>query len=490
MAHLAGAIIAARSLRVVFAVLIRRTLDPTLVGVWNLIEVLAAYLVSITIGTVYAAERSVPHYRAQGDEAACNRAKESALSWNLAEGVAVAMAVGAYALFFGHRHAPEIRTALYWLPAIFLAHKLLSAYVTLLKSDREFRLFSGVQVVAAVLDWSLLAWAFLWGLPGLLGGAAVTGLIKAACLHFLWMRRSEAGIIRQLGLSSLRPHLPFGPKYAAFKALWTMVERVDTLLVGYLLGAAALAHYYLGFQLSRLALEVPLALSYLAYPHIMERFDGTERLGFSNEFLRFQRLNLFVVVPLTLALGYFGSELLIRIFLPNFVPAIQAVKVSMLAVGVLAVRYLYYQVFNAHQRIGAPTTVVVAQLPVFIGAYFAVRAFVSDTLVVVAIAAVVAHTFSLCLTLWTARPLVAWPERGPLRHWSSSLWICLSWVGLVLGVDESMPGAIDGTFLNQILQFALRTAAFLGAALFFAWIALGRQDLLRSVRQLLPRNEG
>lgn len=471
-----------RSGGILFAVLLRRILAPQLIGIWNLIEIIVAYLCTATLGVSYSSERLIPYYRARGNREAEINIRNSLFSWNIAEGLLLSLGVIVYVILFGDQYTEGVHTGLCWLPLLFLAQKLLSVYLMLLKSTKEFRVYSVANVVATMLDWSLVVWAFLWNLEGVFTGAAVIGLVKLAYLHIAVRHLRLFSFRWRLNLSGLRLHLPYGPTYTAFKAIWTFVERLDSLFVGYLLGTGVLAYYYLGFQLSKLALEVPIALAYIAFPNMMERVSvSREGQTLSSEFFRYLRFDLFVILPVVLPLGYFGSEFLIRQFLPAFSQGIVVAKISMMAVGMLAIRYLYYQVLMAYEQIGRLIFVTTVQLPAFLGSFFLLRGFISEPLTAVAVAMFLAYAVHLGFVLWATRSTIQRDCEGWLCFWGSDLLGCFTWAGLLIIVDWAMLGAMGGTLIHDLGQVAARVAFFGLLAVPVAYLGLGpdRQGLSR-----------
>ncbi len=474
LAYMTASSAVIRSGSLIYAILIRRILGPQLIGVWNFIEILSAFFCTATIGVSYSSERLIPYYRARGDQETEDHLRNSFFSWSIAEGLLLSIGIIVYGFLFGDRYPENIRLGLYWLPFIFIFQKLLSIFLVLLKSAKAFKFYSVANVIGAFLDWSLIGWAFLWGLQGVFAGTAVIGIIK---LIYFFVSGRSLGLFSfswRLNLRDLRLHFPYGPSYSAFKILWTIAERADTLLVGYLLGEATLAFYYIGFRFSRIALEIPIALVYIAFPNMMERFSVSQKQkDFSREFLRYLRIDLFLILPMILPLGYFGSEFIIRHFLPEFSPGIVAVKISMMAVGMLAIRYLYYQILMAHKRVDKLILVAGVQLPSFMLSFFTLRDFFLEPLVAVSVAMFIAYGVHLGTALWVTRSMIEREGEWWFRFWGGCLFVVLGWAGLLMTIDLTIPGNLGGTIGNDFLQVALRVSLFGLSAFPIMYVGLG-----------------
>ncbi|HEX2022752.1 MAG TPA: oligosaccharide flippase family protein, partial [Candidatus Thermoplasmatota archaeon] len=395
VAHLLGATGLTRVGGFLYHVALRRVLDPALVGVLNLAQIAVSYLSAVTVGVHYSGERLVSRYRALDDAEGVARVRRAVLSWTLAECAALGAVLLAYALLAAPPD-PSTRAALLAVPFLFVANRLIAVYYMLFKSAKRFTRYARVTVVAAAMDWSLLAWAYFLGLPGLFAGAVVMGAAKVAYLHALATRQDLVPRPLRPALGGWREHWPYGPRYAVFKALWTVGERVDSLLVAYFAGPVGVAFYFLGYQLAQILMEVPLAISYVAFPTLVEG-DATSARRFSRDFFRYLSLTLFVAIPATVGVAFFAADPLVRHALPAFAPAVPVVKIAIAAVSVLGLRYLYYHVLTVHGRLGRLTAITALHLPVLVVAAAASAAILGDPLLGVAVGAFAAAAAHLAV---------------------------------------------------------------------------------------------
>lgn len=471
LAYMIASTLVTRGLGVFYAILIRRILSPTAIGVWNLIEIVVVYLSAVTIGVGYSSERLIPYYRGQGRPDIENTVKAFLFIWTVFEGLIISLGVAVYVILFGDQYSPDIRTGLYWLPFLFFCQKALSFYLTVLKSAKEFRSYSVASVAFALLDWSLLAYAFFFGLKGVFAGAAINSVAKLIYFQITVQRAQLFTFDWHFSRDAFNMHIPYGPSYSIFKLLWVAAQRLDALLVGYLVGTHALAFYYLGNQLSRIALEVPLALIYISFPNLMEKFSASgENHKFSSELDRYLRVNLYLILPVVLPLAYFGSEFLILYALPTFIPGLWAVKIAIMAVGLSSVGLLYYQVLYAYQQIGKLTLIALSQMLFFIASYFLIQDVIPNPLLAVAVAAFCGQAGHFALALLTVRSLIKRNNTNYSRFWGADLLTCLFWAGLLLAIDIGVPGFMGGTIPHGLGQLVLRVALFTLAASPLAWM--------------------
>ena len=457
-----------------FSIFIRRILGPQLIGVWNVIEIIRTYLIALTLGVHYSSERLIPYHQGRGEHEAVGDIKNSLFTWSIIEGVLLSAGVFLYITLFGDRHSAEVRAGLYFLAPLFFIQKLLSIYSIVQRSNKAFRFYSTSNVVLSALDWSLLAWAFLWGLPGLFAGAVVTALVKLAYLQFAGRRSKMFSFRWQFKPTSLRRHLPYGPKYSLFKITWTIMERLDSLLVGYLLGSGALACYYLGFQFSQAVLDIPIALVYIAFPNLMETYSRTKTDSSQSTFFWYLRINLFLILPVILPLGYFGSELLIRWILPEFVAGVSAVKITMMAVGILAVRHLYYRQLMVHEEMNKLIMASLVYFPALAAWYFILKQWEWPPLITLALANFAAYTVHLGCAAWSARKSTRSKSERWLSLWWLPLLVCLTWAALLAAVDGVMPEIAAANLAVDLAVLLASSLLYLGLALPLVYFGLGQ----------------
>lgn len=475
LAYVLGSTAAIRAGGFFYTILIRRILDPRAIGVWNLSEIVIAYLSAATIGIGYSSERLIPHFRGRNDLQAEAAVRDSLFTWTVIESVVLGALVYVYLAVRGDGLSADVRLALCWVPLLFVTHRLVSVYVSILRSTKAFRAYSLGNTLAAFLDWSLLAFAYLWGLPGLLVGAAVVGVAKVACLHRLQGPSRLFSFHWRSGADALRLHMPYAVRYSVFKLAWTVGERLDSLVVAWALGASALGYYYLGFQLQKVALEIPIALVYIAFPNMMEKFGTVRNGAFSREFFRYLRVQLFLILPVVLPLAYFGSDLLVRHALPGFLPGLVAAKITLLALSLLAVRYLYYQVLMAHERVGTLFLVTAVQLPMFLVLVLLFRGRFADPLSAVAVANLLAHAVHLACVVWATIPLLGRDTQGLFRKATFDLLAPAAWIALLFAVDALAPLDPGGSLLRDMAACGTRILAFALLAGPLSYVGLGQE---------------
>lgn len=474
-ASIVASIVVGRSAALLYHIIIRRLLSPVAIGSFNIIETAVFWLAALTIGVSYSSERLIPLYRGQGRMDLDTEVRASLFKWTFLEGVLVAAGAAVYALLFGGRHSSVVRVGLYWLPVLFLIQKMLNAYLVLFRSTKEFQSYSVARVLFSLLDWATIPFVVWLGLPGLFASMAGVAMLKLVIFQVLLQRHRLDTFDLRLGGEHLKRHLPYGPKYAVYKLVFSITQRIDAMLVGFLVGTQALAFYFLSNQIAAVVVEVPLVLAYISFPNLMERFKvGGKNITFTRELDRYMRLQLYVVLPVVMPVAYFGSEFIVRNVLPAYEPGLWAVKLAIMALGFSAARHFYYQVFYAHERLTMLTLLSGSQLGLLFGAYFLVEPVIADPVVAVAMAAFLAQVGHFALLVVLARRLAESNMARSTRRWGADFLACSLLAGLLLGADMVVPLEYTGALVADFVKGALMVLVFVAVMVPLSYVGLGR----------------
>jgi O-antigen/teichoic acid export membrane protein len=464
LGYMAGSAWIGRGAAIVYLVLIRRLLPPEAIGVVNIVSTLATWLAAVTVGVGYSSERLMPLYRGRGQSGLESRVRSFLFNWMVAEGLVVALAIGGYAILFGHLHSPELQLGLYWLPVLFFAQKLLSVYLTVFRSSKQFRAYSISGIAFSSLDWAVLPFVIFFDLKGLFAAMAVVAVLKLVYCHSVLWQSKISTFSHNLDGAGFKLHLPYGPQYSLFKLVFTLTQRMDAMLVGLLVGTQSLAFYYLGNQIAAVAIEVPLALVYISYPNLMERFASTQdNRAFFQQMDRYLRVQLYAVLPLVMPAAYFGSEFIVLNFLPEYQPGLWAVKLAIVALGFAAVRHFYYQLLFAYQKVNILTALAVGQLGTLFVAYLVLQTVIENPIVAVAAAALVAQAAHFALVLLATQRLLKshWPDLH--RSWAGDFVACGLLGAVPLVLDLLVPLSLTGTLVTDFAIGVLLAAMSIAA---------------------------
>lgn len=470
-----------------FGVLIRGLLGPTRVGVWNYVDAWRQQLGGLSFGLHYAADRDMPMLRAQGRTGEEDAIRWLTFTWTILEALVLAAGFWVYWLVDRSHLTRDLTLGLGLVPILATLTSVASSYEMFLVNRKHFELRAWLTIGLFFLDWSLLAFVWAGGLRALLWGLVATWSARVAIYAAVvrWRRLFSMRItVRSLTPGIVGPLLRFGFPVSIFSAIFTLIQRLDSLVIGAALGSTQLGLYYLGPQVAASLSSLPNMLSVVSYPNLMETYGREGMESVKGHIVRYHR-TMFLMSSAAAAIGVFGVQLLVEAFLPAFRPGLDAMKIVVVTVVFTQTSFLSLQIFLATKRIGPLMVVTVAALGIQ-GAVLGAGALGGLSILVVAWSTVAGQgAFALISLAGSARLLGV--NRDEVRGFWARLpigWLAVG--GLILGIDSIFP--MWGGFAGEVGDLAGKLAVFSVAGSGLVWLL--DRDALRAARELMATRAG
>lgn len=463
---------------------LRGLLGPTKVGVWNLVEVWRQQLAAASLGMQAAADREMPMLRGQGrwrDEA---EMRWSTFTFSILESIVIAIAFWIYWLLERDSMSAGEELGLGLVPLLALIGSVVSAYELFLKNRKYFDVWAALSLGLFFIEWSALLWVLVGGLEALLIGMLVGWTLRLAIYAYVVKRMNLFSIRFRLQRRLIRPMLAFGLPLSIWGFVYTLGQRVDSLVIGTALGTKALALYFIGPQIAASLSTIPTTLATISYPNLMESYgrDGARTL--EPHVRRYQQAML-VIAPLLAGLGVFGAQFLVEQFLPSFADGLPATKTVIAALVFSSSSLLSLQILYATKRIRQLVLLTAlalgTQISILAGGALAggltLEAAAWSSLIGQAVFAIGSLVASARLAGVDRAAAVAFWGRLPLG-WAA-------FIALLFAVDAAMP-ELDGS-LGPFATAAAKFAVFAGVAV--ALTAIVDREALRASRSLMRHRD-
>lgn len=187
--------------------------------------------------------------------------------------------------------------------------------------------YSSVALLISSLSTAFLGWILVMVGFGTLGAinALIFGQVIFALVLFILLRKTHIlhlypvkfSILKKISLGSL--------PYGLLGILGLLYFRIDILLLAYIRGSFEAGLYGAAYKFLESIVFVPSALATALFPVLARLHDvGTSKI----RPLYFTSIKLMAVMGLIIALGYIVIlPIIIRLFLPNYLPSIEAIKI-------------------------------------------------------------------------------------------------------------------------------------------------------------------
>jgi O-antigen/teichoic acid export membrane protein len=457
LAWLGGATAVQQVSSFVLGVAIRALLGPARTGIWNLVEVWRQQLSSFSLGTSAAADRDMPELRAQGRVGEESVIRSAAFTFTMGEAAAVALGFWAYWLIDHHGFSPDVAFGLVLVPFMAALTSYVSLYQLFLKNLKQFPLYAGLLMLQALIDWSTLIFVLIGGVRLLIVGMVVGWVLRAVLYYLAVRRRGLFRLTPTVRRTVLFPMLRFGLSITVWSLISQLMLRLDSLVVGLAIGTTSLGLYYLGPQVAAAAAALPLSLAVIAWPNLMESYGRGGAQALEDHLERYVRPVGLFIAPLATALATFGLSVLVRGFLPAFVPGLGAMKIYVLTVMFVHVGSLLHQTLVAVKRIKLLVALTAVGL-LAQAAVLGIGAVAGLTRTWAAWSAVAGQaTVSLLMLVGSCRVLrVSRPNL--MRFWVRVPLGWIAFVGLLLAIDALAPTphgllAVVATAIVELVVF-------------------------------------
>ncbi|MSP59294.1 MAG: lipopolysaccharide biosynthesis protein [Myxococcales bacterium] len=299
-----------------------KVLGPAVFGVWLGLRLIIDYGAHLHLGVVFGMHRNVPLLRGQGDLAGADRAARTSFSFVLGMAL-LASACTAFAGAIWPR--PSERGILFAIAAVLFVNLMRGHLQTAFKTENRFRELSTTSFIGAGVTVATLPLTYYAGLPGFVWGLFLQGLAEDA---FLALR---SGLPR-LGIdrAALRHLLAVGLPAMAIVVASTLLTSIDRTVILERLDPVRLGHYGIAFIVA-----TNFMISLAGIPHAVIYPRLTERYGRTG---RREELAPLVLEPLSVmsvgfaalvAAGAIALPPLVRLFLPQFTPGIEAAQIAL-----------------------------------------------------------------------------------------------------------------------------------------------------------------
>lgn len=243
-------------------------------GVLSIAWILLGYFGVFDLGIGRAAAQRIASLN--DDQASKNRCFWTALSLNSSLGILGGIAIWPAAYYFFSQQfqidaklQPEMLRALAWLIIALPIATINGVLTGSLQGVERFLQLNVVNATGSVLFQTLpvlVAWLWSPSLDVLLPVAIGARLVNVIFLLLFCLRNVTHGSVPSISVSEARALLKFGGWITVSSLISPIMVMADRFIVGAILGASAVTHYSVPFQLAERSTIIPGALSSSLFP--------------------------------------------------------------------------------------------------------------------------------------------------------------------------------------------------------------------------------
>lgn len=159
--------------------------------------------------------------------------------------------------------------------------------------------------------------------------ALILGQIVYSAILFILLKRQKVPILSIVKLKILKQAMVGSLPYGLLAILGLIYFRIDTLMLSYMRGNFETGIYSAGYKFLEAVIFIPASFSVVLFPTLAKLHNNVPEI----KKIYFKSLKLVVSLGITLLLVYFFVlPEMIKILMPQFLPAIEAVKILALSI--------------------------------------------------------------------------------------------------------------------------------------------------------------
>ena len=306
--------------------ILKRLIAPSLMGIWNLVNLMTSYIQMFSLGTAGGLQREMPYYLGSGNLEMEKKLRETHLAVVYIE---VGLSTFLFLLFFlikGNFWLENFWFLYLLAPFYALFNRAYSFIMNCFQARQQFVELSKINVCVSFVNVGLtVLGAWFFGLPGLFVGFTLLyiyriwlGIVVAKRFGLHFSARFHPEVFKEL--------FKVGFPLQIGGYLWGIFVTIDSILVAKWLGVTQLAFYAMGVGYKNQLGEFPTQVNNIFFQRIMNKYGKEKTLkSISKDVMAFFQGNLLVVVPFVCLAGVFVLPFLIRSFINNYSPAIPSI---------------------------------------------------------------------------------------------------------------------------------------------------------------------
>ena len=333
----AGTIIT-QFITLVAAVLTRRFLGPSQMGIWSTLQVLVDYSKYTSLGVMSAVTVEIPYAVGKRDQESAENIKNTAFAFVLTSAVAFSCLILLVAFFIRHRLSPEVTNGLLLVTAIIFLQRINNLLIALLRCYKKFEIEAGQMIWSSIVNAVLIAvFAYRFKLYGFIFAMSLSYVFNIAYLlikfHFKFLWKCDRVLLRRLTV--------FGFPLMLLGLMTVGLKSIDRIIIAKMLGFKALGFYSIALMACSFISNFYSAAAVVFLPHYQEKFSEKDNPKDLEKYIFKASTAFSIVMPLFFSAVWIFIPYVISVFLPQFRDGVLAMKLLSLSVFFVALTHPY-----------------------------------------------------------------------------------------------------------------------------------------------------
>lgn len=326
--HYSASGIISQGLGIIAIFAVAGLLEPADFGILNGVTLVLVYGAYMELGALSTMGRDLPYHFGKGDMGKAASIEGAARRTTIFGAILAALIVILFS--FLPIHSAKMALGLRAMAIVLILQNVYTYHRTVLRSHNHFKELGQQQVLLAAVS-LVLAVLFVYYLR--YEGRLIAAILTQAVILIYALYRNPWIVIPAFNLSEIWSVIRVGLPILMSGFVLSLLATIDRLMVITFLGEKQLGYFGLAILLTSAVTLIPSMANQVLYPRITHQYGSTDN--------SIEQLRTFVLIPpailsalLPILIGslYLSLPLIIRIFLPAYIPGISAARIVIVGI--------------------------------------------------------------------------------------------------------------------------------------------------------------
>lgn len=305
------------------AFLLRKFLGPFYMGIWSLLRLGIDYGSFLLLGVDQGMLFKIPFYSGQNDKDQEEIVKNSAFSFMFIVSLLTAFILIVLAVVLRHKYPPQVTSGLCIVSLYMILDRICGYYQLLLRAKQRFSVLSKVLIFDSIINLVLIILLVKqFKLYGLYVTIMCVAIFNTIFMHSI----ARYKVNFALDLGKIKKMMKIGLPITGMAILQWGLSSVDRIMIAKMIGITFVGYYSITVM-ARTYINQLSGLGTVLYPKVVEAYAREGNIADIKKYTIIPVAINAYLVPLILGGVFFIGPLLIKMFLPKFIPGILPMQI-------------------------------------------------------------------------------------------------------------------------------------------------------------------
>lgn len=450
----------ANLLNFITGIIVRRILQPTLMGLLNELMLIFEYSRYSQLGIIESLDRELPYFHGSRDYKKVELLKDIGFTFCLAVASATGIALFIASIFIklniGDRLLINSIRIVSFMAAL---HLINSLYIVLNRSRHNFFVISKHTLIVAILD--IITKIFLvikFGLYGLLWASVLTWML--GLVYFYKASKIRFRILLNFPFGELRRLFKIGFPIFIMGFVFMTLRNIDRIMIIKLLDRQSLGFYTIALMVSVYIVQLPNLIYAIIFPRFYQAYGERKNIFEIKELFIKPTIVFAYLFPILIGAVIITLPLLVSYILPSYLPGLLPAYLLLLGSSFLAfVNMPGYLLIALNKQI---YMILIGVIGIFLGVILNYLFVAKFNLGLKGIALATSITYFLYTTILMAFAFKHYTNVFILHlKFFAQLYLPILWVAIVLFLLKAFVFKISGNLSKDFFTLSYKWLVFL-----------------------------